>query len=62
MLVSKLDSDDFFFERMKPFDGTMAYSQNKRQQIEMTDYWSQQYPQIQFTTMHPGTKYLFPTC
>ncbi|XP_066913870.1 dehydrogenase/reductase SDR family member 12-like [Clytia hemisphaerica] len=54
MLVNKLDSSDFNFEQMNPFDGTMAYSQNKRQQIEMTDHWSVQYPNIQFTTMHPG--------
>ena len=26
--------DDLQFEKMNPFDGTMAYAQNKRQQVE----------------------------
>ena len=26
--------DDIQFEKMNPFDGTMAYAQNKRQQVE----------------------------
>ena len=33
MLTQKLDVDDLQFAKMKPFDGTMAYAQNKRQQV-----------------------------
>ena len=55
MLVQKLDPNDLQFEKMSPFDGTLAYAQNKRQQIVMTDQLSKQYPGIQFTSMHPGS-------
>nr|XP_053634813.1 dehydrogenase/reductase SDR family member 12-like isoform X1 [Cherax quadricarinatus] len=34
MLVQKLDYTDMQFEKMKPFDGTLAYAQNKRQQLK----------------------------
>ena len=54
MLLHKLNSDDLQFERMNPFDGSMAYAQNKRQQVVMTDYWAKQHPEIHFSTMHPG--------
>jgi len=54
MLLVKLDYNDLQFEHMKPFDGAMAYSHNKRQQVVMTDYWSKTHKEIQFTTMHPG--------
>ena len=33
MLTNKMDHEDFNFEKMQPFDGTMAYAQNKRQQV-----------------------------
>ena len=55
MLLQKLDHEDLQFERMSPFDGTMAYAQNKRQQVVMTDFWAKKYPDIHFSTMHPGT-------
>ncbi|CAH1245858.1 DHRS12 [Branchiostoma lanceolatum] len=54
MLVSKLNTKDLQFEQMRPFDGTMAYSQNKRQQVIMTEQWAQQYPTIHFSSCHPG--------
>ena len=53
MLTNKLDANDLQFER-KPFDGTMVYAQNKRQQIVMAEKWAMKYPEIQFSTMHPG--------
>jgi hypothetical protein len=28
------------FEKLSPFDGTMAYAQNKRQQVVMTEQWA----------------------
>lgn len=54
MLVQKLNSSDLQFEKMKPFDGTMAYAQNKRQQIIMTEQYALHYPNIHFSAMHPG--------
>ena len=41
MLVQKLNPNDLQFENLKPFDGTMAYAQNKRQQIVMTEQYAQ---------------------
>lgn len=54
MLVQKLDYKDLYFENMKPFDGTMAYAQNKRQQIVMTQYYAKKFPKIHISAMHPG--------
>ncbi|KAK2719813.1 dehydrogenase/reductase SDR family member 12-like isoform X2 [Artemia franciscana] len=54
MLVQTLNLDDFNFEKLKPFDGTMAYAQNKRQQIVMAEEYAKQYPKVHFATMHPG--------
>jgi len=54
MLVQKLDVDDLQFEKMSPFDGTMAYAQNKRQQVELTEEWAKQHKDIHFSVMHPG--------
>jgi len=54
MLVQKLDVDDLQFEKMSPFDGTMAYAQNKRQQVVMTEEWAKQHKDIHFSVMHPG--------
>jgi dehydrogenase/reductase SDR family protein 12 len=33
MLTQKLDPVDLNHEKMKKFDGTMVYAQNKRQQV-----------------------------
>ncbi|CAF0853642.1 unnamed protein product [Brachionus calyciflorus] len=54
MLVQKLDYEDLNHEKMKKFDGTMAYAQNKRQQVVMSEYLARKYPNIYFATMHPG--------
>jgi len=54
MLVQKLDVDDLQFEKLSPFDGTMAYAQNKRQQVVMTEEWAKQHKDIHFSVMHPG--------
>jgi len=53
MLTNKLDPNDLQC-RHKSFDGTMVYAQNKRQQVIITEKWSEKYPKIQFTSMHPG--------
>ena len=36
MLTNKMDFQDLNFEKMAPFDGTMAYAQNKLQQVKDT--------------------------
>ena len=54
MLVQKLDAKDLQFEKMNPFDGTMAYAQNKRQQVIMTEKWAEKQKEIFFSSMHPG--------
>ncbi|XP_032150455.1 dehydrogenase/reductase SDR family member 12 isoform X2 [Sapajus apella] len=53
MLVQKLNTDDLQSERT-PFDGTMVYAQNKRQQVVLTEQWAQGHPAIHFSSMHPG--------
>ncbi|XP_064639734.1 dehydrogenase/reductase SDR family member 12-like [Lineus longissimus] len=54
MLVQQLNIDDIQFEKMKPFDGTMAYAQNKRQQVVMMEELTKKYPKVHFSSMHPG--------
>lgn len=53
MLIQKLNTCDLQWERAA-FDGTMVYSQNKRQQVVMTEQWARMYPTIHFSSMHPG--------
>ncbi|XP_063553694.1 dehydrogenase/reductase SDR family member 12 isoform X2 [Gorilla gorilla gorilla] len=53
MLVQKLNTNDLQSERT-PFDGTMVYAQNKRQQVVLTEQWAQGHPAIHFSSMHPG--------
>ena len=42
MPVSLLVQEFFLaqFEKLSPFDGTMAYAQNKRQQVVMTEVYA----------------------
>ena len=54
MLVQKLDVADLQFEKMSRYDGTMVYAQNKRQQVEMTEWWASSQPKIHWSVMHPG--------
>ncbi|CAG5136214.1 unnamed protein product [Candidula unifasciata] len=54
MLVQKLDVKDLQFERMTKFDGTLAYSQTKRQEVVLTSLYAKLYPEIHFSSMHPG--------
>ncbi|CAG8606144.1 4949_t:CDS:2 [Ambispora gerdemannii] len=58
MYTNKLDVEDLQFEKLNPFDGTTAYAQNKRQQVELTEYWSKKYPEpetgVKFVALHPG--------
>uniref|UniRef100_A0A0B6Y8B8 Dehydrogenase/reductase SDR family member 12 n=1 Tax=Arion vulgaris TaxID=1028688 RepID=A0A0B6Y8B8_9EUPU len=54
MLVQKLDIRDLQFENMSKFDGTMAYAQTKRQEVVMASQYAKIYPEIYFSSMHPG--------
>ncbi|XP_059417877.1 dehydrogenase/reductase SDR family member 12-like [Carassius carassius] len=53
MLVQKLNVEDLQFEKGS-FEGTMAYAQNKRQQVIMTEQWAAQHKDVHFSSMHPG--------
>ncbi|XP_022066587.2 dehydrogenase/reductase SDR family member 12 [Acanthochromis polyacanthus] len=53
MLTQKLNVDDLQSEK-GTFDGTMAYAQNKRQQVILTERWAAQHKEIHFSSMHPG--------
>ncbi|KAE8627189.1 hypothetical protein XENTR_v10006900 [Xenopus tropicalis] len=53
MLVQKLNVSDLQFET-GTFDGTMAYAQNKRQQVILTEQWAKANPNVHFSVMHPG--------
>ncbi|KAK5613239.1 Dehydrogenase/reductase SDR member 12 [Crenichthys baileyi] len=53
MLTQKLNVDDLQLEK-GTFDGTMAYAQNKRQQVILTERWASQHKEIHFSSMHPG--------
>ncbi|KAJ3279351.1 Dehydrogenase/reductase SDR member 12, partial [Blyttiomyces sp. JEL0837] len=52
MYNKKLDVTDLHFTKGK-FDGTLAYAQTKRQQVELTEHWARKYPKIRFYSMHP---------
>ncbi|XP_029385893.1 dehydrogenase/reductase SDR family member 12 [Echeneis naucrates] len=53
MLTQRLNMDDLQCEK-GTFDGTMAYAQNKRQQVILTERWAAQHRDIHFSSMHPG--------
>ena len=43
-----------FIDQMSKYDGTMVYAQNKRQQVELTEWWAASQPRVQWSVMHPG--------
>ena len=53
MLVSRLDVD-IDFNYLRPYDGSLAYAQTKRQLVVMVEHLTRQYPGIHFSSMHPG--------
>lgn len=53
MLVQKLEVNDLQCEK-GPYDATMVYAQNKRQQVVMTEQWAKMKTNIHFSVMHPG--------
>lgn len=54
MLTVKLDLSDLQSEKLSPFDGTVVYSQNKRQQVIFTQKLAKRYESVFFASMHPG--------
>ncbi|XP_037075685.1 dehydrogenase/reductase SDR family member 12-like [Pollicipes pollicipes] len=54
MLTQKLNLADLQSEKMKTYDGTMVYAQNKRQQVIMTEQYAAEHPEVKFFSMHPG--------
>lgn len=54
MLVQRLNVNDLQFEKMDPYDGTMASAQTKRQIIIMTEQYAFKYPRIHFSSVNPG--------
>ncbi|KAG1688808.1 G patch domain-containing protein 1 [Nymphon striatum] len=54
MLLQRLDVDDLQSKKVIPFDGTVVYSQNKRQQVIMMEKLAEKYPHIYFYSMSPG--------
>ncbi|OWA54192.1 Dehydrogenase/reductase SDR family member 12 [Hypsibius exemplaris] len=52
MYLEKLDLSDLQSERS--FDGSRAYSQQKRQQVVMMEQFAMKHPGILFLSMHPG--------
>jgi dehydrogenase/reductase SDR family member 12 len=53
MLLEKLEADDPMLVN-RTFVGREVYSQQKRQQVVMTEEWAKANPDISFYSMHPG--------
>ncbi len=41
MLTQNLDTEDLNLEKLNPFEGAWAYSQNKRAQVCLTEKWAE---------------------
>jgi len=54
ILLQRLNVDDLQFEKMEPYDGTLAYAQTKRQLVVMAEQFAIIYPNIHFSSMNPG--------
>jgi dehydrogenase/reductase SDR family member 12 len=53
MYLQPLRLDDMQF-RQEPYDGAKAYARAKRALVAVTEYWTEQRPEIHFSSMHPG--------
>nr|XP_002132114.1 dehydrogenase/reductase SDR family member 12-like [Ciona intestinalis] len=53
MYTQKLNVKDLQSEK-GTFSGDMAYAQQKRQQVILTEEWAKMHPDIHFSAMHPG--------
>eukprot|EP00055_Hartaetosiga_balthica_P000939 m.137843 g.137843 ORF g.137843 m.137843 type:complete len:321 (+) comp12460_c0_seq1:99-1061(+) len=54
MLLEKLNASDPQLAKVHHFDGIVAYSQHKRQQVVMASYFSETITSVRFFSMHPG--------
>lgn len=54
MLTQKLTLADLQSEKLRPYDGTTAYAQQKRQQVIMFEMYAKRQPDVFFGSMHPG--------
>ncbi|KAK9763052.1 Dehydrogenase/reductase SDR member 12 [Basidiobolus ranarum] len=56
MFSAKLDAEDPEGKKVKKFDGTSVYAQNKRQQVELNERWATEFGRngVGFYSMHPG--------
>lgn len=56
MYTQKLHLDDLQCEKLDPFDGVVAYAQNKRAQVLLTETWSERLAPhgVTANAMHPG--------
>ena len=61
MLTEKLDPSDLQLDRWRKFDGTRAYSLNKRAQVLLAERWAKDQavggiatPGVFYSSMHPG--------
>lgn len=41
-------------ESANKYDGALAYAQQKRAQVELTNFWAAAFPKVKFYSMHPG--------
>jgi dehydrogenase/reductase SDR family protein 12 len=54
MLMEKLEVNDIQLARRPKFSAVDAYSQQKRQQVELTERWATTVPSVRFFVTHPG--------
>lgn len=54
MYTAKLDSECQEINKTNNYKGISVYAQNKRQQVELAEYFAKQYPKIFFASWHPG--------
>lgn len=54
MLMEKLNAEDPELDALEPFDGVVAYSQEKRQQVELCHILAERYPELGSYSTHPG--------
>jgi dehydrogenase/reductase SDR family member 12 len=53
MYLQSLKLDDMEFVN-EPYDCSKAYARAKRALVALTGHWAEQYPDIHFSSMHPG--------
>lgn len=54
MYTAKLDPDCQKIQKIKNYKGIDVYAQNKRQQVEIAEYFAKKHPEIFIASWHPG--------